>query len=183
MKTNIFIFLNIIFLNFYSCQQKPSIINQENLNIVEIKPIKKIIPFKEKWAREKLPTKWIEVKKDSKGYLIYLPCDGSTRSFDFQKEIGVLEIVNQIESPTQIDYEYSTNIQNDNWFILEFGKNKKSLFSLKGAEYDKINQLVLFKFNDEKILVTPYENYDNFRKVENKCANEKVPELQFENIN
>lgn len=183
LKFNIILFANIIFINFYSCQQNTNKIITEKINISETEPTEKTIPFKEKWAREILPTKWIEVKKDSKGFLIYLPCDGNTRVFDFRKDKGVAEFTNQIEAPFMLKYENWNSIQNDNWFWIQLFKNGKIILSVKGTEYDNNNQVVLFQLNDEKILVTPFENYDNYRKIENVCKDSKVSELKFETIN
>lgn len=178
MKKFLLVFLAMLSIIFISCQQKNDGYKKEKLKIVETKPTKAITPFKEKWARGKIPTKWIRVEKDEKGYLIYEPCDGDTPIIDFAKNKNLVEINYNVESEN-IDYEYISYIQNDNNLFINLSKDKKEIKSFRIKEYDAKNQLVTIEFDGVKWLMTPYENKNTFRKLENICKDHKVSELEF----
>lgn len=181
MKKFLLVFMAMLSIISISCQQKNGGYKKEKLKIVETKPTKTITPFKEKWARGKIATKWIRVEKDKKGYLIYEPCDGNTPSIDFTKNKNLVEINYNLESEN-IDYEYITYIQNDNNLFIDISKNKKNIKSFRIKEFDSKNQLVTIEFDGIKWLMTPFENIDCFRKLENVCKDHKVSELEFSPI-
>lgn len=176
LKTQIILFIAVAFSIAISCQKN------KKFNIIETKPTSPLNPFQKDWARKDIPQKWIEIKKDEKGYLIYQPCDGNTITVDFKKKINLLEIRNQIETKN-IEYDIREDINSDNKFFISFSKNKKQILEIEGNEYDAINQIALLKIDNNYYLMTPYENKNSFRKIENKCEREKVNELEFLPIN
>lgn len=176
LRIQIIPFIILAFSITISCQKN------KKLNIIETKPTSTIKPFQKDWARKNIPQKWIEIKRDKTGYLIYQPCDGNTLTIDFKKNINLLEIRNQIE-PQNIEYDIREDINSDNKFFISFSKNEKQILEIEGKEYDSSNQIALVKIDHNFYLMTPYENKDSFRKIENKCEKEKVAELEFLPIN
>lgn len=175
LKT-VIIFITFLFFSItISCQKNLK------LNIIETNPISSITPFHKDWAK-KPSSKWIEIKKDSKGYLIYQPCDGNTFIIDWKTKAGILEIRYQIE-PQYINYDIREDINSDNKFFIDFSKDKNTIAKIEAKEYDSKNQIALFKIHNQHYLMTPFENKDSFRKLENKCEKEKVSELEFLPIN
>ncbi len=139
-------------------------------------------PLQENWAKKNISQKWIEIKKDAKGYLIYQPCDGNTTTIDFKKKINLAEIRNQIETQN-IEYDIREDINANNKFFISFFKNKNQVLQIEGTEYDAKNQIVLFKIEKQYYLMTPFENRNSFRKIKNQCNKAKVSELEFLPIN
>ena len=179
MKDFFFIPLILFFsVSFLSCQKKSS----QKLNLIESNPTKAITSFKSDWARENVPLKWIEVKKDSKGYLIYKPCDGETFFIDFNPKKKSAEIHWALE-PEYIEFYYLTTINNDKDFFVLLAEKEKTIFEAKFKEYDSKNQIVRVTFDDYEFLMTPFVNLNSFRKIENKCDKKKVSELEFLPIN
>lgn len=176
LKPQIILFIALVFSITISCQKN------KKLNIIETNPTSSIKPFQKDWARKNIPQKWIEIKKDEKGYLIYQPCDGNTMTIDFKKKINFLEIRNPIETQN-IEYDIREDINSDNKFFISFSKNKKQILEIEANEYDAMNQIALLKIDNSYYLMSPYENKDSFRKIENKCEKEKVDELEFLPIN
>lgn len=175
LKPQIILFIALVFSITISCQKN------KKLNIIETNPTSPIKPFQKDWARKNIPQKWIEIKKDEKGYLIYQPCEGNTVTIDFNANSGI-EIINQLEIK-KIEYDIRDEINSDAKFFINFSKNKKQVFEIEATEYDSKNQIALFKIEDDYFLMTPFENKDSFRKIQNMCVKEKVDELEFLPIN
>lgn len=175
LKICTFLILILLFLVLNSCEKNAG------LNIIETSPTKSIKPFQKAWAR-KPATKWIEVKADKKGYLVYKPCDGNTFSIDIKYQTDVAEIRYPIES-IFVRYDYITTVNNDDNFFVYLSNEGKEVLQFKINEYDGKNQIVLLKLENKQYLMTPYKNKDFFRKIENKCENGKVSELEFLPIN
>ena len=175
LKPQIILFIALVFSITISCQKN------KKLNIIETNPTSPIKPFQKDWARKNIPQKWIEIKKDEKGYLIYQPCEGNTVTIDFNANSGI-EIINQLEIK-KIEYDIRDEINSDAKFFINFSKNKKQVFEIEATEYDSKNQIALFKIENRYFLMTPFENKDSFRKIQNMCVKEKVDELEFLPIN
>lgn len=175
LKPQIILFIALVFSITISCQKN------KKLNIIETNPTSPIKPFQKDWARKNIPQKWIEIKKDEKGYLIYQPCEGNTVTIDFNANSGI-EIINQLEIK-KIEYDIRDEINSDAKFFINFSKNKKQVFEIEATEYDSKNQIALFKIENHYFLMTPFENKDSFRKIQNMCVKEKVDELEFLPIN
>jgi len=177
LKIKTVLYLRLTLSIIISCQ------NNQKIKIIETKATASIKPFQKNWTRENIPQKWIEIKKDKGGYLIYEPCDGNTVSIDFKKKKNVAQIRYQIETQN-IEYDVTENINSGNKFFISFTKNKKQVLDIEATEYDAQNQIVLFKIDKhDTYLMTPINNKDSFRKVENKCEQGKVSELEFLPIN
>ncbi|WP_333851625.1 hypothetical protein [Epilithonimonas sp.] len=176
LKTTIISVTLFCFSIAINCQQKGK------QNIIETNPKTSIKPFEKDWANKNIPQQWIEIKKDKKGYLIYQPCDGNTFFIDWKTQPETVEIRHQIE-PEFIKYDIREDINSTNKFFINFSKNKNQILQIKATGYDLNNQIALFKINNESYLMTPIENKDSFRKIENKCKKEKITELEFLPIN
>ncbi|SHK43852.1 hypothetical protein [Epilithonimonas mollis] len=172
LRTIILFFIIFCFSIQINCQQ------EVKQNIIEINPKTSIKPFEKNWANKNIAEQWIEIKKDKKGYLIYQPCDGNTFFIDWKTQPGIVEIRYQIE-PEFIKYDIREDINSTNKFFIDFSKDKKQILQIKVTGYDLNYQIALFKIDDKSYLMTPFENKDSFRKIENKCKKEKVSELEF----
>jgi len=176
LKTFILFLTIFCFSIAINCQQKAK------QNIIEINPRTSIKPFEKDWANKDVPQQWIEIKKDSKGYLIYQPCDGNTFFIDWRTQPEIVEIRHQIESDF-IKYDIREDINSTNKFFIEFSKDKNKILQIEATGYDLNNQIALFKIDNQSYLMTPIENKDSFRKIENKCDKERMSELEFLPIN
>ncbi|KFC22204.1 hypothetical protein [Epilithonimonas lactis] len=175
LNSQIIVFIAVISSIIISCEKN------KKRNILETKPTSSTHSFQKDWARKNIPQKWIEIKKDEKGYLIYQPCEGNTVTIDFNANSGI-EIINQLEIK-KIEYDIRDEINSDAKFFINFSKNKKQVFEIEATEYDSKNQIALFKIENHYFLMTPFENKDSFRKIQNMCVKEKVDELEFLPIN
>ena len=118
---------------------------------------------------------WIKVEKDEDGYLIYDPCDGNTEAIKFEKE-GIA-IYWRLESENYRFEKVTTLVGNDA-FRMDVAK-KEEAFEIKAKIVDAENGIVLWEFEGVKWLMTPKENYSNFRVIINNCKTEKKPEIAF----
>lgn len=175
LNSQIIVFIAVISSIIISCEKN------KKRNILETKPTSSTHSFQKDWARKNIAQKWIEIKKDEKGYLIYQPCEGNTVTIDFNANSGI-EIINQLEIK-KIEYDIRDEINSDAKFFINFSKNKKQVFEIEATEYDSKNQIALFKIENHYFLMTPFENKDSFRKIQNMCVKEKVDELEFLPIN
>lgn len=128
--------------------------------------------------------KWLEVKKDTKGFLIYKPCDGNTPFIEANEKKIIVH--GQVEDPLyyeivsfQIKKEMTLFYCKDNYgnivnfSIKPYEKNKKFLlwsWTLKDKNVQKINT---------KMLTVNINSSKQLRKVENSCIYEKKKELEF----
>jgi len=104
--------------------------------------------------------------------LIYEPCDGYTRTISLKN--GYLYIQWQNEPVYKFNYDKSTRLIGNKSFSLDVYEEKiQTGFPLFAEIIDSKNGLVLWKFNDEKWLMTPIENAVNFRKIKNNCPDYK----------
>ena len=94
-----------------------------------------------------------------------------------------MQILFHFLSRTQVNYDIREDINSDNKFFIDFSKDKNTIAKIEAKEYDSKNQIALFKIHNQHYLMTPFENKDSFRKLENKCEKEKVSELEFLPIN
>jgi len=117
-----------------------------------------------------IPKWWTMLQRDSIGYLIYHPCNGSTPKISIDK--NNLIIYGQLDAPDTVTI---------NKFTLETG-NKS--FSINASDItveikDAKRKLVLWTFGEYKWVMTPLEFKKDFRQINNPCPTEMKPEKQF----
>lgn len=153
---------------------------QEKLDLIITQPKSENRQIPKTWkSLATIQQNWIEVKKDKNGYLIYEPCDGYTRTISLKN--GYLYIQWQNEPVYKFSYDKFTRLIGNKSFSLDVYEEKTQTgFPLSAEIIDSKNGLVLWKFNDEKWLMTPIENAVNFRKIKNNCPDYKRGELKFE---
>jgi hypothetical protein len=128
---------------------------------------------------------YIQVERDSLGYLIYKPCDGRTPRIEVTQDSII--VFGQIDFPARLEKFKITE--------------KKGTIRMKAHNIDEIywnfnwrpvgteHDLVLVEWKwasrigsfkqKGRALYAPESNASDMRIVRNKCNSEKVPELQF----
>ena len=126
---------------------------------------------------DEVPAKWIEVKNDSLGYLIYEPCDGSTPSMKFDDQ---LLSFNSIEAVT---YNLKTGAEiSADGNSLKFGIYQnvpEDGFDVIIKIFEAKEGIALIEFKEMYMLMTPIENVNAFRRIKNNCKYNKTKEVQF----
>ena len=121
---------------------------------------------------------WIKVEKDKDGYLIYQPCDGKTETIKL--EGAHLTINWKIENPQKFDLTKFTRLSENNAFRADGHDSENKMgFEIKARIVDYKNGIVLWKFNGNRWLMTPIENFKTFRIVKINCETEKKKEIDF----
>ena len=166
------IFLLILFTSTYGQVKK------EKLNIIVTEPKSTNTKIPQTWKTlNSIQKEWIKVEKDEKGYLIYDPCDGTTPTIKFDKEYI---IINSIWESEKFSFEKFTRITGNKSFRLDaYNKETKTWFEIKAKIIDNKKGIVLWQFGDAKWLMTPIENKEKFRKINNDCIHNKTKELRF----
>lgn len=118
---------------------------------------------------------WIKVEKDTDGYLIYDPCDGSTATIEFVKT-GIF--INWGIEGQNYYIDKFTRLTGNKAFRMDAGNTVKG-FEIKARIVDSENGIVLWEFDGVKWLMTPKENQKYFRIIKNNCISEKRAELEF----
>lgn len=123
-----------------------------------------------------IPGKWIMVERDSIGYLVYDPCNGETPMISIDS--GYVTVHWRLDAPRKLVVNKFIKLTGRQSFFIvaadEFGN-----LELTATMKDEKQNLVLWTFNDFKWVMTPFENKDSFRLVDNPCPNEMKPEKQF----
>ncbi|MDB5232460.1 MAG: hypothetical protein JWN76_3265 [Chitinophagaceae bacterium] len=135
------------------------------------------------------------LERDSMGYLVYKPCDGSTPEINLESA-GILTIQWQLEE-TKSRIKRFTQINTNNFLIkcsgtVENGKlmSVKPNISFQIRLVDKTRDLYLWTYiadygrrinikDTTKWVMTPTKYIGNFRKVDNPCSTEKISEKIF----
>jgi len=123
---------------------------------------------------EAFPSDWIKVERDSLGFLIYEPCDGSTpriviadnriSAWCWVEECSNCEINRMVFDGNSATIEGNNDRVNTHFYI---------------ETKDEEQGLALWTFENFKWLMTPLENKMNFRQVHNPCPDQKIPEKTF----
>lgn len=122
---------------------------------------------------------WINIERDSTGYLLYDPCDGQTPGIKISNHSLILE--HQLEEPTVLPID-QVSITKDS-IIINTNSNIAAEFIFKLVEPG--SNFILFKWNypefgnSGKQVITREELSNDLRKIENPCDNEKVPDYEF----
>ncbi|MCG2611420.1 hypothetical protein LZZ90_07865 [Flavobacterium sp. SM15] len=129
---------------------------------------------------------WIRLERDNQGYLLYQPCEGSINRIDIQqRRIGIYWT---LESPDFFEIEKASLNKEGNLFTFSFRGSGNSKGTAEAKIVDKIQGLVLWKFNfifnnsvsSEIIWVMTPKIYANeFRFVDNPCPDGKIKEKEF----
>jgi len=156
--------------------------NEEKLDLTVTQPKSKKREIPKSWrSLAAIQKDWIKVEKDENGYLIYEPCDGSTPTISLNDGFSMKW---QIEPAYKFYRDKFTLITGNKSFRLDAYDNEKDkTFEVFAEIVDSKNGLVLWKFNNEKWLMTPIENSNNFRHIKNNCPDYKRGELQFNEPN
>lgn len=137
-----------------------------------------------------LPKSWTMLERDSIGYLVYNPCDGSTPQINIEGN-STLTIRGQLEK-TEYKIKKISEPVNNNFLIScqNITKNNKSDVVFRIKLVDKSRYLYLWtcttdfgsqtNLNDTtKWIMTPSNCINKFRKVDNPCKTEKKIEKTF----
>lgn len=126
-----------------------------------------------------LQGEWVNIERDSTGYLLYEPCDGQTPGIVVSNDSLILR--HQLEEPTALPIE-KVSISGDSITINTSSNILTAEFIFKLVEPNAEHILLKWKYMDGsrgKQVITKKELAKNLRKVENPCEKEKVPEYQF----
>jgi len=123
-----------------------------------------------------IPKKWIMLERDSLGYLVYDPCNGGTPVITIDS--GYVTIYWRLDAPSKLVINKFTRLTGNRSFYInaaDQGGNMEFTAILKNDR----QVLALWTFGDFKWVMTPYENKEKFRQVDNPCPTEMKPENQF----
>lgn len=147
-----------------------------------------------KWSNfNDFPKDWVMLERDSLGYLVYYPCDGSTPQIKINKDTLTIQWQNE-EQKTLI--EKFTRVTDDKFFIKCWGTIAgEDLLELPTINFevrvvDRKRKLVHWKWvrdfkppvyirDSTSWIMTPIDFIDDFRKVDNPCETMKKPEKEF----
>lgn len=168
-----------IFLGFFSCDGQSKVEKEKpELDITLTPPQSDLRKIPQTWeSLNAIQKEWVKVEKDKDGYLIYKPCDGNTETIKLENQ-GI-SINWRLEGQTYY-FEKFTRITGNSSFRLDaYDTNNEEGFEIKARIVDAENGIVLWEFDGVKWLMTPKENYMNFRTLKNNCETEKKSELSF----
>src|SRR6478609_11121947 len=74
--------------------------------------------FPESWEQNTFPEVWVKLDKDRKGYMVYVPCDGTTPGIVVKKD--TLHMDWQLESQTHMIRKFEKK-DNDHYVIHCYG--------------------------------------------------------------
>jgi hypothetical protein len=128
---------------------------------------------------------WIKVERDSLGYLIYDPCDGSNPSISIKN--GTITVYWWLEGNIKMEITKMDEKKGHQGFTI-YARNdyKDGKFDVKIVDADR--KLVLWDFilykGDTKStffswIMTNEKFSERFRKVDNPCPENKIPEKKF----
>lgn len=123
-----------------------------------------------------IPKKWIMVERDSLGYLVYEPCNGETPIITIDS--GYVTIYWQLDGSSKLVINKFTRLTGNRSFYINAADEGENMEFTAMLKNDK-QKLVLWTFGDYKWVMTPYENKEEFRQVDNPCPTEMKPEKQF----
>lgn len=139
-----------------------------------------------KWKSvDDVPKQWITLERDSVGYLIYKPCDGSTARMTIDSTY--ITVYWQLDAPDKLLIDkFTTGADNKSFYIHATYDNCKIDFNVKIVDIKRKLVLWKFKFNcnneggfEEKWLMTSTEFTDKFRLIDNPCGSIKIAEKYF----
>lgn len=119
---------------------------------------------------------WISLQRDSSGYLIYKPCNGSIPQIYIDS--GFVTVYWQLDAPTKYSINKFTRLSGNKSFYINASdgqENREFTVEIKDAK----RKLVLWTFGEFKWVMTPLEFKKNFRQIGNPCLTEMKPEKQF----
>ena len=125
---------------------------------------------------DEIKIKWIKVERDSLGYLVYEPCNGETPMIIIDSEY--LKIHWQLEDPRKLAIKKITRLTGSSSFYIS-ASDKYGNMEFTAIMKDGKQKLVLWTFGEIKWVMTPYENKNMFRQIDNPCPTERKPEIQF----
>jgi hypothetical protein len=123
-----------------------------------------------------IPKKWIMVERDSLGYLVYDPCNGGTPIITIDSVY--VTIYWQLDVPSKLVINKFTRLAGNKSFYIDAVDERGNMEFTAILNNDQ-QKLVLWTFGDFKWVMTPYENKEEFRHVDNPCPTEMKPEKQF----
>ncbi|WP_297984944.1 hypothetical protein [uncultured Chryseobacterium sp.] len=134
-----------------------------------------------RYNQEDLYGKWIEIKKDKNGFLIYKPCDGETPFLIItEKEI---KYYSQIEEPAI--YLINSFKKQENKKLIYAKDNKGStIFFTANLNQNNENYILWdWEINNIKyqMLTINMNESKKMRVIKNPCENDKAKELEFIN--
>lgn len=127
-------------------------------------------------SRNDIADKWIMVERDSAGYLVYDPCNGSTPMITIEN--GYINIYWQLDAPSKLVINKFTRLKGNKSFYVnasDEGVNLEFNVEIKDAK----QKLALWTFGEFKWVMTPFEYKSKFRQVDNPCRTVMKPEKQF----
>lgn len=141
------------------------------------------------------PNSWTMLERDSIGYLVYAPCDGSTPKIYIEKD-STLILQWQLEK-SEFKIKEITKTKNNIYLINCYGtfenntliaNDQNIIFQIKLV--DKKRNLYLWSWltdfgehlnimDTTKWVMTPTKYVDKFRKIDNPCPTEMKVEKRF----
>ncbi len=164
----------MIFLTMaVACQKKDSATSEKSAPL-------------EKWNNlSEVSKDWIQLERDTDGYLIYDPCDGDTPRLKIDS--GRIDLYFRLDDPYKFGIDKYTRTLNSKGLMV-FGIGKFGTVTANAKIVDPKNKLVLwtFEINDKQLgnsefkwVMTPKSYEKEFRHVDNPCPTEKISEKVF----
>jgi len=125
---------------------------------------------------DKIPKKWILLEKDSIGYLVYDPCNGDTPMIVIDN--NYVTIYWQIDAPSKYAIMKFTSQSGNKKFLID-ASNESGSIAFSVVIKDGKQKINLWTFQDIKWVMTPFDNRNNFRQVNNPCPAEMKSEKEF----
>ncbi|WP_229669566.1 hypothetical protein, partial [Yeosuana aromativorans] len=130
---------------------------------------------------------WVKLERDSKGYLIYDPCNGINKSVTINKDIAIYDLSQETPDTLKIDSIKILNSSNE----IEFSGTQEfySMKSLiKVIDFDKKLYLLKWELTPKnnpnyprkgKMMMTKKDFEKDFRFIDNPCDYDRVAEKEF----
>jgi len=128
---------------------------------------------------------WVSFQKYKNKYYLYLPCDNGNLN-----KISISNSQISIKAMESYNFKIKKFKKYNNYYkYIGFIDGSDVKIKLEIKIIDKINQIAVFKYTNFKSKSIDYQlminskNINSFEIIINECYNEKVKEVEFDNLN
>lgn len=127
---------------------------------------------------------WVSFQKYNNKYFLYLPCEKGNLN-----KVSLSKNYISIKSMESYNLKISNFKRSNNYYkYIGFIDDSNVKMKLEIKIIDEINQIAVFKYTNFNTKSTDYQlminskNISNFEIIINECHNEKVKEVEFDNL-
>jgi hypothetical protein len=144
-------------------------------------------PSQSRDSHSELLTTWVKLERDTEGYLIYDPCNGTTTSITIAPNTAIFDLSQETPDTLKIASINILNATNTIQFIAS-RDNYSVNAVLKSIDLDQKLWLLKWELTPKyqpnnirkgKMMVTKREFVKDFRFVDQPCDHERVAEKEF----